>query len=130
MKIAILLFLLISPHIARAGTYHEAIDYIFPLPDSKLLPVKTTVILKLAKSYNALITDLSDLIVVKEEGVLRGGRTFFAADNRTIIFKPDKEFQKGKTITVALELGQIGFENFQYIRTQKSHDSVYSRRRR
>ncbi len=112
MKLVILVLLLTN--IARSGTYHQAIDYIFPLPDSKLLPVKTTVILKLDESYKDQITDISDLIVVKEEGVVRGGNTFFATDNRTIIFKPNNAFQKGKMITVAIQLGQLGFENFQY----------------
>ncbi|MBN1479512.1 aryl-sulfate sulfotransferase, partial [candidate division KSB1 bacterium] len=114
MKKLVFYSLLILNVCAFAGPYHQAIDYIFPLPSSKLLPVKTTVILKLAESYNDLITDLSDLIVVKDEGVVRGGNTFFATDNRTIIFKPYNDFQRGKTITVTVQLSQFGFENFQY----------------
>ncbi len=108
-----LLFIFLA-NIARAGTYHQAIDYVFPLPDSKLLPVKTTVILKLDETYNSRITNLSDLIVVKDDGVVRGGTTFFATDNRTIIFKPNNELQSGKTMTVSVQLGQFGFENFEY----------------
>ena len=114
MKIKILVLLIMLANITRAGTYHQAIDYIFPLPDSKLLPVKTTIILKLDESYNDRITDLSDLMVVKDGGVVRGGHTFFATDNRTIIFKPNDDFQRGKTITVTVQLDQFGFDNFQY----------------
>ncbi|NQT27380.1 aryl-sulfate sulfotransferase [candidate division KSB1 bacterium] len=114
MRNKILVLLIMLSNITRAGTYHQAIDYIFPLPNSKLLPVKTTVILKLDESYNDLITDLSDLIVVKDEGVVRDGNTFFATDNRTIIFKPNNDFQRGKTITVTVQLSQFGFDEFQY----------------
>lgn len=114
MKFKVLVLLLMLSNITRAGTYHQAIDYIFPLPDSKLLPVKTTVILKLDKSYNEQITDLNDLIVVKDAGVICDANTFFAADDRTIILKPNKDFQRGKTINVTVELSQFGFDDFQY----------------
>ncbi len=114
MRIKVLVLLIMLFNFARAGTYHQAIDYIFPLPDSKLLPVKTTVILKLDESYNEQITDLNDLIVVKDAGVICDANTFFAADDRTIILKPRKDFQKGKTINVTVELSQFGFDDFQY----------------
>ena len=117
MRTNIFILLILLSTITRAGTYHPAIDYIFPLPDSKLLPVKATVILKLDESYNDQITDLSELIVVKDDGIVRGGNTFFAAGNRTIIFKPDNDFQRGKTITVTVQLSQFGFDDFQYIFT-------------
>lgn len=113
MKIKILGLLMMFAGIAHAGPYHQAIDYIFPLPNSELLPVKTTVILKLDETYNDLITNLADLIVVTDEGSVCSGTTFFAADDRTIIFKPNNNFQKGNTITVTIQLSQFGFDDFQ-----------------
>ncbi|MBN1782644.1 aryl-sulfate sulfotransferase [bacterium] len=113
MRIQIILLLMLSA-ITRAGTYHQAIDYFFPLPGSKLLPVKTTVILKLDTTYNGLITDLSNLITVKDGAIGRPGNTFFATDNRTIIFKPNNDFQKGRTITVTVQLSQFGLGDFKY----------------
>jgi hypothetical protein len=114
MRTNLYILLILLSHIARAGIYHQAIDYIFPLPDSQLLPVKTTVILKLDESYNDRISDLSGLIVVKDAGVNRGGNTFFARDNHTVIFKPNSDFQRGRTITVTVQLSQFGFDDFQY----------------
>lgn len=114
MRIKMLVFLIMLSNITHAGIYHEAIDYVFPLPESKLHPVKATVILKLDESYNDQITDLSELISVKEDGAGRTGNTFFATDNRTIIFKPNNDFQRGKTISVTIQLSQFGFDDFQY----------------
>jgi hypothetical protein len=114
MRINVCMLLVLLSYIARAGIYHEAIDYIFPLPDSELLPVKTTVILKLDESYNNRISDLSGLIGVKDAGVVRGGHIFFAGDNRTVIFKPNSDFQRGRTLTVTVQLSQFGFDDFQY----------------
>ena len=114
MRTNIFMLLILLSHIARAGIYHQAIDYIFPLPDSELLPVKTTVILKLDESDNDRISDLSGLIGVTDQGVVRAGKTFFAADDRTIIFKPNSDFQRGRTMTVTVQLSQFGFDDFQY----------------
>ncbi|MBN2000281.1 aryl-sulfate sulfotransferase [candidate division KSB1 bacterium] len=107
-------FVLFLSSCVISGPYHPIIDYIFPLPDSKFLPVKTTVILKLEESYNNKITNLSNLISVTGETSVITGTTFFAGDNRTIIFKPNQNLKYGENISVSIHLSQVGAENFQY----------------
>ncbi|NQT23875.1 aryl-sulfate sulfotransferase [candidate division KSB1 bacterium] len=107
IKVIILLLLTLLSSYTFAGTYHPVIDYIFPLPDSKLLPVHATVILKLDETYNSQITDLSSFISVEGEDGFYTGHVFFAADERTIIFKPDEAFQMNEIIDVIIQTSQF-----------------------
>ncbi len=97
-----------------AGPYHPAIDYIFPLPESTYLTPKTTIILKLDEKYNDQITDLSNLIQVYTNGGELPGKTFFAADERTIIFKPARKFDRGEFIDVFINTGQFYSTDFDF----------------
>lgn len=112
MKVSILFLLLTT--LALAGPYHPNIDYIFPLPDSKLLTPKTTIILKLEQSLNDTITDLESLIQVDGEDGEVQGRTFFAADERTILFKPSQDFKDDEFVDVTINLEQLSLENLAY----------------
>lgn len=113
-KTFILLFLCISFQ-AHAGKYHPTIDYIFPLPESELVTPKITIILKLDSLYLNEITDLSSLITVAGETGQYSGRTFFATDNRTIIFQPSRELQYDEYITVTIQTSQLNYSDFSYI---------------
>ena len=114
MKKFLLFTLLFFVHQAFAGKYHPTIDYIFPLPDSELLTPKTTIILKLDTSFNGQISDLSTLISVQTASGAHTGRIFFAADDRTIIFKPDDEFKAGEFVDVTVKTSQFSDTDFVY----------------
>ena len=113
-KISMLASLLLFCSLAVAGQYHPTIDYIFPLPDSELLTPKTTIILKLDTSLNDQITDLSSLIAVSGESGDYSGRSFFATDDRTIIFKPDNQFDAGEFVDVTIQTSQFSDADFSY----------------
>ncbi len=96
------------------GTYHPTIDYIFPLPDSDFLTRQTTIILKLDVPYLNQITDLSSLITVSGESGEYTGETLLAADDRTIIFKPDSPFKYDESIDVIIATSQFSASDFSY----------------
>lgn len=111
----ILLFLVLCLAIPLfPGSYHQAIDYIFPLPDSEFLTTQTTVILRLDSAYLDDIADLSSLISVSRESGPCPGTTFWAADDRTIIFKPDEPFQNNEIINVVIATSQFVSTDFSY----------------
>lgn len=114
MKIIYSLFFVITlASISFAGKYHPTIQYLFPLPSSKLLPQKTTIILRLEPDYG--ITDLTSLIHVQgdSQGVYSGD-IFYATDGRTIIFKPDNSFKIGEQINVTIETSQFSGHDFAF----------------
>ena len=109
------IFILIFIHtLAFAGVYHPAIEYIFPLPDSELLPDKTTVFLRLESDLHNQITDLDLFISVIQDGANKPGAVFFSTDGRTIIFKPTSDFRKGEQIDVIVRTSQVGHDDFNF----------------
>ncbi|MBN1479516.1 hypothetical protein EH223_16480 [candidate division KSB1 bacterium] len=107
-----LLFIIAS--VCFAGPYHPAIEYIFPLPNSELLPAKATVILRLEGDLYTQIDDLKAFISVKENGANRAGQVFFSTDERTIIFKPTRDLSRGEKIDVFIQTSQVGFSDFSF----------------
>ncbi len=111
MKPLVFLLLLTSQLVSG---YHPAIDYIFPLPDSELLTPKTTIILKLGSAYNDKVTNLSTLIRVSgDEGNVEGS-VFWAADDRTIIFKPAQDLNADQFYDVRIQTSQVTTRDFAY----------------
>ncbi len=125
MKRMLLFFVLLVSTRLFSGTYHSAIDYVFPLPDSEFLTPHTTIILKLDTLYLDRVTNLAELIAVTGESGDYTGRTFWAADDRTLIFKPDVIFKRDEQITVAIQTSQFSAFDFSYsFRTAKENGNV------
>ncbi len=97
-----------------AGTYHETIQYIFPLPESRLLSPETTIILKLHNSYLDQIKNIDNLIHVTGNNGEYSGKNFFSTDEQTIIFKPNRDFRQGEEITVTIRTSQFYENDFEY----------------
>lgn len=114
MKKSLLFLLLILSTCTFAGPYHPDINYIFPEPDNKFITTRTTVILTLDEPLNSQISNLSKLISVKQSGNTISGETFIAADDRTIIFKPNNRLPKDSKIDVTIQTSQFGGDDFSY----------------
>jgi len=97
--------------ICYSGKYHPGIKYIHPLPNSKLLPPGTTIILRLNDNLLSSITNLNMLIQV--DGY--SGLVFWSTDEKTIIFKSDNNFNRGDTIHVLVQSSQMGLDDFEFV---------------
>ena len=106
MKFKIFIFFALTT-LSFAGKYHPVIDYIFPLPESKLHSVHVTVILKLDESFLNQINNLDNLIEVTTPSGVHAGDIFFATDDRTIIFKPNSPFRRDEKIDVVVRTSQF-----------------------
>lgn len=116
----LLVFMFILTSAAWAGKYHPAIQYIFPLPGSALLPTKATIILRLHHEYLDSLKNINSLISVNGDTPYPG-QTFFSTDEHTIIFKPSRDFQNGEKITVTIQTSQFDSWDFTYEFTVASH---------
>ena len=113
-----------STSVCWAGKYHEAIQYIFPLPGSQLLPIRTTIILRLQPELT-IPGDLNGFIRVQTSGSDHPGQTFLSPDSETIIYKPETDFHPGETVDVTIETSRLGVGNYQYqFRTASSTANV------
>ena len=113
-----------------AGPYHPAIEYIFPLPDSRAISPQTTIILRFHQEYTELIENLKNIIQVSgnQHGSYNGD-IFFSSDNRTIIFKPATSFQKDEQITVTIQTSRFVANDFKsnfYIESNGSNTQMKS----
>ncbi len=113
MKLLILFSLMIAGF-TIAGPYHPAIEYIFPLPDSDRLSTQTTIIVRLHDEYQDQIIDLDNFIWVDGLDDAYLGRTFIAADGRTIIFDPRDDFLLNEDIRVTVRTSQFLDADFEY----------------
>ncbi len=124
----LILFFLTLVSTMFAGKYHPAIQYLHPLPDSKLHSAQTTIILRLHEEYLDEVADPSNLIEVSgSSGENYSGQTYFATDDSTIIFKPDRHFDSGETISVNVFTSEFTNENFDFTFSieANSSNSVY-----
>ncbi|MBN1998188.1 aryl-sulfate sulfotransferase [candidate division KSB1 bacterium] len=114
-RLIILMCVLISTSCLLAGNYHTAVQYVFPLPDSKALSDRTTIIIRFLPKFTNQIENLDGLIQVT--GSVNGpyqGRTFFSTDGCTIIFKPNSIFQRDDQVTVKVQTSVFGFDDFTF----------------
>ena len=114
-----MLIMLICTAGVFAGKYHPALTYMFPLPGSQLLSPKITIILRFNTEYLSQVT--TDMIEVHGTSGAYTGKTFFSTDGKTLIFKPDSDFQPGETITVVLKTGRFNTGDFEYQFTTASN---------
>ncbi len=113
-KSILLLVLLLHFATSTAGPYHKCVDYIFPLPNSKMLPPKTTVIVRPQQEFKQSIQSLHEFIKLSGENGEVSGTVFHAADDRTIIFKPDSPLTRGETISVSISTSQFDSTDFHF----------------
>lgn len=111
-QLFVICFSLLISTVSFGGKYHPAIQYIFPLPGSEMLPQKATIILRLEDSYHTQISDFQNLIIVTGMNSTYSGTIFWAADDRTIIFKPAKEFEAGEKVRVTIKTSQMTASDF------------------
>ena len=125
MKRSLLLLSLMISAFGYAGKHHPHIDYVFPAPNVKFISTETTVILRLDRSLLGSIKNLSALIRVSDADGVIAGRTFFAEDQRTIIFKPNAPLQKDRQINVRIQTSQFSGDDYAYsFRTAASSGNV------
>jgi hypothetical protein len=101
-NILALILLCLSGQSAHANL-HPAIQYLFPVPGSKYLPVETQIIIRFSTVSPDQIRNLSSfLILIGNQSGFLETKTVISSDRKTIIFKPEKHFVPGETITVQL----------------------------
>ena len=87
----------------------KEIQYLFPLPDSKLLPKETVIIVRFNDLLADDITNLDSFISVSGElGGSVNGQAKISSDNKTIIFKSEFPYIAGEVITVRMVPRQTG----------------------
>ncbi|MGB5848756.1 MAG: hypothetical protein WBH40_09730, partial [Ignavibacteriaceae bacterium] len=98
MKKLILLMLCIIFNSALLQT-DISIQYLFPIPGSKLLPKETLLIVRYSEVTPEQIVNLNSFINVRGEmsGVVKG-TTIVSTDKRTIIFKPNTNYTPGEKV--------------------------------
>ena len=82
----------------------EKFQYLFPVPNSKLNSVKTTIIIKLGEALNGNGFE-NCLIVSGSKSGIHDGEMNLLENNRTLTFKPYKPFAEGELVTVKSNKG-------------------------
>src|SRR5690606_10369142 len=77
-------------------------EYIFPMPGSKYNSVNTNIIIRLGEQFNLPDENKKFLSITGDKNGIYTGRIVQAENGRTLLFYPDKEFQRGELITVEL----------------------------
>ncbi len=116
MKRSALLFIFLLAVNVFAGKYHPAVQYIFPLPESKGLSDQTTIIIRVYKQYLDQIGSLNDFMEVSgnTNGVYEGN-IFLSSDNQTVIFQPESgNFLMNDQITVKVKTSRFTSSDFNY----------------
>jgi hypothetical protein len=90
-----------------------SIQYISPLPDSKLVSAQTNIIMRVIGTLDHALSRDSMLVLVY--GSVSGkhtGRLVISDDDETIVFNPDSAFAPGELVTVHLRAGIETREGF------------------
>ncbi|NQT27431.1 aryl-sulfate sulfotransferase [candidate division KSB1 bacterium] len=111
--------------LCHAGTYHPAIEYIFPLPESGLHSPQVTIFLRLHEELHHDIQNLNTFINITGDESVFHGQVIMSSDSRTIIFKPDQNFPLNNTVYVNILTTQIGYTDFNYYFTIASQNTNY-----
>ncbi|MEE4310595.1 MAG: aryl-sulfate sulfotransferase [candidate division KSB1 bacterium] len=83
-----------------ADSWDTDIQYLHPLPGSRLVSQSTTIILRFEKEHVInLEKDVSFAVYGSRSGPCIG-ETVLSSDSRTLIFKPSAEFQSGERVSV------------------------------
>ena len=85
-----------------ADSWDADIQYLHPLPDSRLVSQATTILLRFEKEH---VLDLEDDVIFAVYGSKSGpcpGETVLSSDSRTLIFKPSSEFQSAERVSIEI----------------------------
>jgi hypothetical protein len=86
-----------------AGYHSLGYQYLSPAPNAGLVPCETSVLVRFNDLTPADLTDLSNLIILRDEqGAIYEGKTKIASDKMTVIFTPHEIFTPGTTVFVSL----------------------------
>ncbi|MBN1781354.1 aryl-sulfate sulfotransferase [bacterium] len=91
--------------ILQAAAVPSAIQYIHPLPGSRLHTPETTVILRLRPDLQDGVTDPAGLIRAKGKNRDSPGTVTRASDGSTLIFKPAQPFDYNDEVEVTIRTG-------------------------
>ena len=98
-----LVLLFLSQLIASEGM-PVGYQYIFPVPGAKYVHPATTIIIRFEYISPAMLSNLSSLVmVIGEKSGQHAGKTIVASDNRTIIFKPEQNYEPGESVKVIIQ---------------------------
>ena len=79
-------------------------QYLFPVPNSKLNSVETTLIIRLGEAFNNYGLENYLIVSGSKSGIHKGEMNLFE-NNRTLTFKPYKPFVEGELVTVKSNKG-------------------------
>jgi hypothetical protein len=81
----------------------ESYQYLSPLPDSRFNSTETNIVIKFSDAFDKSV--LNNQSFFKVEGSKSGihkGELFFSEEDRTLIFKPENEFDDGEIVTTEI----------------------------
>ena len=95
---------------ADAGAGPEPFRYLSPLPGARYVSPQSTLLFRPGALTDALPRDWTSSVRVSgSRSGLHGGSWTFSDDGKTVIFRPDRQFERGETVTVAANLVVDGF---------------------
>ncbi len=125
MKIKFLLSLLTVLTLQKISfSQNKPVEYLDPVPGAKYVSRNTTIIVKPFIVPGKNIIGNSDLITVR--GTKSGnhtGRLIISTDGKTVIFKPEKEFEYFDTVFVKISSNLTKSSAFEYYFIIKSRDA-------
>jgi hypothetical protein len=90
---------------ADAGAGPEPFRYLSPLPGARYVSPQSTLLFRPGALTDALPRDWTSSVRVSgSRSGLHGGSWTFSDDGKTVIFRPDRQFERGETVTVAANL--------------------------
>ena len=99
--------LIITTKLFSAGNRPQLIVYQYPLPESKLLPSATTIIVRFQPGTSLHNTTDVKFIVQGQQSGIHSGETILSSDGRTFIFKPHAMFAPGELVEVTVSAARI-----------------------
>ena len=103
-SVGLLITIFFSPLVIAQNINTEKFQYLFPVPNSTLNSIETTIIIRLGEAFNNYGVE-NCLIVLGDKSGIHKGKITLAENNRTLTFKPYIPFTVGELITVKLNKG-------------------------
>ncbi len=98
----IILFLLSICALVLGNTSH-IYSHLSPMPDARHISSSSSISVNFQSIHPQELTNLSTFIrVVGKDGKIYPGKTWIAADQKTIVYKPHSQFLSGETVNVTL----------------------------
>jgi hypothetical protein len=103
-EIILLLILMLIPVYSQGQNINtESFKYLSPLPNSKFNSAETNIIVRFGKAFDNSVINKSPLFTVtgSKSGV-HSGKIVLTENGRTLIYNPNRQFEKGERVTVEL----------------------------